>query len=290
MHDFEEINQYRDIYLSLLKKHSTYSVKPSCWKKEMGVYSESIDSEFREYFPAERFMAGKNDFEKIKKILRWVNEALMFPQQQECPYPLTAKRILVHVRENKVTVNCLSHAIVLNECLHQLGIVSRIIFCLPIDMKPLENHVVVHAYSEQYSKWVMLDPSWNCYYCDQSGKIMSLPEIRRAIAADLPFSIQYNHRITAGAKESSFKQYFIWENLYSYLCKNLFRFSYLGEYNAERTVQYELLPPTILDKELEIVEKKAGHIDIHRFVTNDEEFWQAPSVILECSDKLEVKE
>ncbi len=280
MHDFEKINQYRDIYLSLLKKHSIYSVKSSCWKQDMGQYSESIDPEFREYFPVERFMTGKNDFEKIKKVLRWVNEALMFSGQQECPYPLNAKRILAHVRENKVTVNCLSHAMVLNECLHQIGIVSRIIFCLPIDINPIENHVVVHAYSEQYSKWIALDPSWNCYYCDQTGTIMSLPEIRKAIVADLPFSIQYNHRMTMGVKESPYKQYFVWENLYSYLCKNFFRFSYLGVGGTEGTIRYELVPATILGEELEIVEKESGRIDIRRFVTNEEEFWQVPAVAL----------
>ncbi len=280
MHDFEKIAQYKELYVKLLRKHSVYSKKSSCWEKDMGKYNPVVNAEFKKYFPAERFMGIKDESERMKRALRWVNETLMFSRQEECPYPLSAERILAHVKKNKVTVNCLSHAMVLNECLHQLGIISRMIFCMPIDITPVENHVVVHAYSEKYSKWVMLDPSWNCYYCDQSGKILSLPEIRSAIVADLPFSIQYNHRMTAGVKESSYKQYFAWENLYSYLSKNLFRFFYIGDFNAEGTVRYELLPSTILEEEFELVEEEGGHMDIHRFVTNDEEFWQVPAAAL----------
>jgi len=279
MHDFEMIKQYRSVYLSLIKKHSDYSKEVSCWAKEIMEYKVSLDQDFSQLFPYQKFIEVENEVEKMMKVLRWVNERLMYPKQEECSEPLSAKNILKHVQDKKVTVNCLSHAIVLNECLHQLGIVSRIVFCCPIDFIPKENHVIVHAYCKQYAKWIALDPSWNCYYCDSEGEIMSLQEIRKAIVADLPFHIQYNHREIIGAKASPYKEYFIWENLYSYLCKNLFRFSYISSTYDKDIVIYELVPNTILENNKEVIEIKEDYNIIRRFITNECEFWNVPTYI-----------
>lgn len=276
MHDFEVINQYRNLYLCLIKKHSEYSVKASNWRGEIEKLTTCSDVEFRDQFPRNKFIEVPNEIERIKKVMRWVNESLMYQRQEECPYPLSAGKILKHVYMNKVTVNCLSHAIVLNECLESLGIISRIIFCFPMDINPSENHVIVQAYSKQYGKWIALDPSWNCYYCDAKGEIMSLEEIRQSIVRNLPFSIQYNHRKWVSGQSSQYKKYFTWENLFSYLCKNLFRFTFMTKSDENTIIQYELIPSTILDGDVEIIDKREGKIFVRRFLTNSEDFWCIP--------------
>jgi len=41
-------------------------------------------------------------------------------------------------------------------------------------------HVVVHAYIDEYKKWVMLDPSYNAYLTDKQNSIMNLIDFKNA--------------------------------------------------------------------------------------------------------------
>lgn len=81
-------------------------------------------------------------------------------------------------------INCANKAILLSSLLLLNGI-----FAIPIwlnnavldDTKPTFGHglchVVVHAYIPELEKWALFDPSFNTYFTDDDGKIMSLFEV-----------------------------------------------------------------------------------------------------------------
>jgi hypothetical protein len=276
MEFFEQIKNYGDIYLSLLKTHSQYSKEQSRWSNDINIVAQDFDNSFTEIVSQGKFRKTENELTQIFSVLRWVYETLLYDSQSECPKPLTARRILEHSRKNKVTVNCLSHAILLNECLIALGFNAKVIYCLPVDLFPSDNHVVVHVYCASLKKWIVVDPSWNCYYTDNANNYLSLPEIRKFIINGESVNIKYNHRNIQGATENRTKGLHSWGYLYPYMCKNLFRFTIDVRIDINTHICYELMPSSVVSEEKEVSEEFNGEILIRRFMNNQDNFWAVP--------------
>ena len=60
-------------------------------------------------------------------------------------------------------------------------------------------------------KWIMLDPSWDCYFSGETGEILSPVEIRNKIAAGEDMVLNQNAKIE-------------YINYYNYIAKDIFYF------------------------------------------------------------------
>ncbi len=75
-------------------------------------------------------------------------------------------------------LNCRFKALVLTDVLIAYGIKA-----LPILLRSENNgvHFVVHIYSKEQKKFVVLDPSFNCCFTDENDNLLSVFELRNAI-------------------------------------------------------------------------------------------------------------
>ena len=109
--------------------------------------------------------------------------------------------------------NCMHLSIILSECLLAVGIKAYALGCYPKVYKN-DNHVVVHAWLPEESRWILLDPSWDACFTDEAGRILSAPELRGRLASGAPL------RLNPGAK--AFKGY------PGYMAKDMYYFTRSG--------------------------------------------------------------
>lgn len=85
-----------------------------------------------------------------------------------------------NTRKNKFTSSCWANAVVLNEVFLAFGFFSRMIRCLPLDLRPSDCHCVMLSYSDDYRKWVVFDAAMGTYYTN-SDKIPMSVQLESAV-------------------------------------------------------------------------------------------------------------
>lgn len=116
-------------------------------------------------------------------------------------------------------INCVNKSKILQECCLALGIYARRMWIMPYSPYDYDNHVVNEIFDRPLQKWVMLDMTANGYFEDESKTPLSLLEMRRRFANNLPcFFVKLDSRPTQPFKDSEE------EKLYysKYFAKNLF--------------------------------------------------------------------
>jgi hypothetical protein len=112
----------------------------------------------------------------------------------------------------------------LNEALLSLGFKSRKVHINPKKKSPKESHWINIVYSKSLSKWIMIDPDFCAYVCDEEGTILGLLEIREKIIKNELLVVnkeqQYNRSGFFGAIVNPLKR----KMYIVYLSKNIFRF------------------------------------------------------------------
>jgi len=83
-------------------------------------------------------------------------------------------------------INCRHKAIALADCLRAVGMAAMPVgFCNYTyrpgeeNVIPTPNHLAVHLWLPEESRWVMLDPSFNSYASDEKGRALNLIEIQK---------------------------------------------------------------------------------------------------------------
>lgn len=102
-----------------------------------------------------------NEFEKILLVKSWVNKQLKSTGPPTSYPPWNAAVILDWVRKNKTQVLCGHYAVVFAQILTGLGIPARYI---DLSSEDNQGHFVVEVWSQDYSKWVLMDPYGDEYY------------------------------------------------------------------------------------------------------------------------------
>lgn len=239
----------KENYKSLLKHFESYSKKNSIWEQNFTFSNCSIDPNLLELYEDNNLISLKkkrNDFEVCLRAMEWTFHHLMAHQFSDYSGELNAKNILKFKKESHVTVNCLCHATVLVELLLALNIKARKVSCMPIDVVPIDNHVVVEAYVHSLGKWIMLDPSMCCYITNSDDKPLSISEIRKCLIYENNINIQTYSRFSNLTFKSN-KSLKLDSNEYiTYLYKNFFRFVMRENQNSiatkEGDVFYMLVP------------------------------------------------
>lgn len=164
---------------------------------------------------------GDDELSSIIKMLHWVSFRCKYDGTNGNQLELNSIDILNYLK-NQIGkgVNCRCLATILAECLLAIGVKARVLHLVPMSPYDMDNHVVVMAYLTSKSKWIYLDPTYNCYITDDKGEILSPLEIRTAMAnlKSLDLSVDIITRDDTTADED-------FRNSYTeYIAKNIFAF------------------------------------------------------------------
>ena len=158
--------------------------------------------------------------------------------------------VIKSCEKNGLKTNCRGLSIILAETLRMNGIRARIVTCKPYE-EPFEDcHVVVDC--------LMLDPTYRLYLTDDSGKYISLAELREGIIAGKTF----HHNANSSYNGANFN----YHDYIEYMTKNVFRFN--TNYNQDDTdsvfSEIELVPIGYATK---------GYSKVIQFTTDRDYFW-----------------
>jgi len=118
--------------------------------------------------------AGKTEYEQMVLLKDWVYSSLKYSFSSPVPELLDSLEIMRLAGEG-ATFLCTSYAALYLECALSMGWTSRYIF---LRMPNGKQHASVDIWSNQYKKWVYMDPTWNINV-EENGIPMSIVEIRR---------------------------------------------------------------------------------------------------------------
>jgi hypothetical protein len=110
---------------------------------------------------AEVVKKGTTDFEKILLLKKWVRKQLKQPGVSTNYPPWDALVILDWARKNKVQVMCGHYAVLFVQCLTGLGIPARYV---DLSTEKNDGHFVAEVWSQDFQKWVLIDPYFDLYY------------------------------------------------------------------------------------------------------------------------------
>lgn len=143
--------------------------------------------------------------------------------------------VIKSCEKNGLKTNCRGLSIILAEALRMNGIRARIVTCKPYE-EPFEDcHVVVDCLMPSGTR-IMLDPTYRLYLTDDSGKYISLAELREGIIAGKTF----HHNANSSYNGANFN----YHDYIEYMTKNVFRFNTNYNQNDTDSVfsEIELVP------------------------------------------------
>lgn len=162
-----------------------------------------------------------SDFIRSKRLLHYLAPRLTHSSWYDNHIECNALRLLEYSLDNpKQGINCLNKSKILVECCMALGIYARRVSIMPFSPYDFDNHVVAEIYDRTLEKWIMLDPTTDGYFIDETKTPLSLLEMRSKFA-----NAEF---VTYVSSTSSLKDIEKLRAKYAevnmYICKNLFYF------------------------------------------------------------------
>jgi hypothetical protein len=253
-------------YGQLLKDHAAYRTQPEVSLPAF-TYQAAIESELQELrrtYHLDEVAGPGDDVSRILNLMRWVHKTIRHDGNSNNPEPRNALRILDVCSQNKRGVNCRMLATVLNEVYLAMGFKSRHVTCLPKYQDDPDCHVIDIVYAESAGRWLYMDPSFEAYFKNEKGTLLSIAEVRESLIEDhkpiLDKEANWNG-------EPTDPEWYL-----RYMSKNLFRFSC----PAASEFGYESKPGRLsIDLEpADLPLKKNTNFEIH--TTDAERFWSLP--------------
>ena len=117
-------------------------------------------------------------FEKALSVMQWLTDNTFYSGMQFRMLPDDTLTLLEFSCGNgfKCALNCRDKAIALTDLLLAHGIKAYPL-CL-LDTQKIDSHFVVHVYCEDINRWVVLDPSFNCYFTDDENNVLNIWSLR----------------------------------------------------------------------------------------------------------------
>ncbi len=151
--------------------------------------------ELREKYKLDEVVAGADsELEKMRKLQAWVSRQWEY-EPPEPPYPAWDTHEILERRQGF----CVQYAIVYMQCALSLGMQTRFVFGIFPNARVAGEHICGHEvcefWSNEYGKWVMIDPNRNELFLDRAtGVPMSILELRaellRLYSPDRPLSFE----------------------------------------------------------------------------------------------------
>jgi hypothetical protein len=227
-------------------------------------------------------IAGKaNEISRILNILHWVHYEAWHDGEAPTPALKNAMDLIAYNKRESRGMNCRMMATILNECYLSLGIRSRLVTCMPKELKFDECHVINTVYSNDLKIWIWVDPTFDAYVMNEKGELLGLREVRERLINEEPLIL--NPEANWNRLQSETRD----EYLKKYMAKNLYRLECQVEsgYNTEtrragQEISYtELLPLDGLGQTPQKKEEKDSTTGVNYtwYKTNNPElFWAKP--------------
>lgn len=162
-----------------------------------------------------------SDFVRAKKLLHYLAPRLTHSSWYDNHIECNALRLLEYSLDNpEQGINCLNKSKILVECCMALGIYARRVSIMPFSPYDFDNHVVAEIYDRTLEKWIMLDPTTDGYFIDETKTPLSLLEIRSKFA-NAEFVTYVSSTSSLKNVEKLRAKY---TDVNMYICKNLFYF------------------------------------------------------------------
>ena len=270
MNVYEESFAYYDEHVHFLRIFSKYErfskllYTPYSAKRTDGecpIFHVSISKNFQQ-----------GTLNHVLELLRWVYEKLLYTDDAvDCPMFKTALEVLEYAERYRKNVSCYAHAIVLTEILLYYGYWARTIHCLPMGTFPYDVHCVTIVFVNELQKWVMLDPTFNIYICDEHDSPISLPDMRSRIIEGKKVIPCSNNRFKSRKIDKLIESYM------KYMVKNLFCFYYVFNEGPQFVDSYLLYPMNYLPYDTPVEIKTYGKKRIH-YIRDDDFFWETSTI------------
>lgn len=216
---FECAEEQLYIYSGILCHNQEFG----CENREEILYDFSCPEyqTLKERYGLERIAGKGSDFQKAKRLLHYQAPRLTHSSWYDNHVPCNALDLLEYSLNNpEQGINCLNKSKILEECCLSLGIYARRVGIYPYSPYDFDNHVVTEIFDREMNKWIMLDPTTDGYFVDESKMPLSLLEIRDKFAND-----EFVTFVTAADRMQDLKKCRE-KNMETnaYICKNLFSF------------------------------------------------------------------
>jgi hypothetical protein len=276
-------------YLYILKTDNKRFVREDSIRIPAFTYQSADNPDlvrFRKEYKLDSIAGEGNEVSKMLNILLWVHNTVPHDGQHESGIKrLNGFEIISVAKAKNIGVSCGELATLLNESYLAAGFKSRKIHCKPKDSLNMDydSHVIDAVYSNQLHKWLWMDPTNDAYVVNENGELLGINEVRNRLISDQPLILNpdanWNHQ------ESLTKEGY----LYSYMAKNLYRFTCTLESKfdeettgIDKTISYVNLIPQGYGKFLKIpngmeVYDKISKTRFIQYSTHDPNtFWQVP--------------
>ena len=181
-----------------------------------------------------------SEFEKAKALMNEYAGRLRHQSNYDNHIDMNALALLEYSLDNKSHgINCRAKAQILNEMCLALGIYSRKVWINPNSVYDSDCHVVNEVWDSKLNQWVMLDITSNFYWVDESGKPLSVLEIRERIANNefcTPVSLADNLKDLNKSLRQNYENFL-------YIAKNMVYMHYCTDNSTGETEQVYILFP-----------------------------------------------
>lgn len=192
-------------------------------------------------YPALSQAVKENSLQTMKAVMDVVCDHFMHDGASGMPESTDIPSILSYYdATGRIGLECRGLSLLLSEMLRLCGIPAKPVTCLPENDPCEECHVLVHAYSPELGRWVLLDPSYRLMLQDGSGQYIGLSELRQALIS--------GEELFANADAGHNGMPFTIDWYRAYMTKNTFRFSSavhfsaLSQENGEGVERWMLIP------------------------------------------------
>ncbi len=253
--------------LEILKDSPAYKADSAVVSFQYAAPTDSLLTLTRNHYNLDSVAGSGDDISKIKNLLYWVHD--LIPHNGGADWPkcnFNVRELEQAGKENGL--NCRFMAFMLTEALLAEGIPARYVTCESKAWSTDSDcHVICVAWSESLGKWVWVDPTFAAYVTDENGIMLHPGEVRYRLQHDLPLIINedanWNH-------ESKVDQNY----LEQYMAKNL----YIMSCNMLNQSQPEGKSTNAKGQFVALVPEGSDYTNAHVITTDEEKFWQAPTV------------
>ena len=217
----QEKDMIRNLYRGILNNYPDFTGTASAQMK-YDLDAPEWEALRRDY-DLERIAKKGTSLERAKRLLHYLAPRMKHASDYDNHVPCNAPALLAYCFNNaEQGINCLNKSKILAECCLALGIYARRVFISPFSPFDFDSHVVCEVYDETLGKWVMLDPSTDGYFVDDSHTPLSMLEIRSGFTAGSFLTFVHTTGRTDDLQKTAARN---WEiNLY--FMKNCFRISF----------------------------------------------------------------
>ena len=218
--EMQEIaQQMLDVYSGILFHHQDFETG----NEEDVIYEFDCPEfdELRTKYNLVKIAGNGSDFARAKRLLHYLAPRLTHSSWYDNHIECNALRLLEYSLNNpEQGINCLNKSKILVECCMALGIYARRVSIMPFSPYDFDNHVVAEIYDRTLEKWIMLDPTTDGYFIDETKTPLSLLEMRSKFA-NAEFVTYVSSTSPLKDIEKLRAKY---TDVNMYICKNLFYF------------------------------------------------------------------